>query len=178
MRRIFIGMLFVFINFNLDLGASRIGLIPSFVGNYLIYKGLHELDGLSDRFTRTIPFAKGMAIYSAICYALDIFGLSFSPWWYLVYILGLISIIFTFYISRNIILGIKDIEIAREQDLNSRLLYSLLKLQTVLSLLSFVLLETPTLLPVSAVVTFLIELAYLFIFNSTKELFYSQNTEL
>lgn len=35
MRNIFIGFLFVFLDFNLSLGTSQIGLIPDFVGYIL-----------------------------------------------------------------------------------------------------------------------------------------------
>ncbi len=38
MSDIFVGLILLFFNFNLNLGASSIGLLPSFVGAYLIWK--------------------------------------------------------------------------------------------------------------------------------------------
>ena len=69
MNNIFIGFIFVFLDFNLDLGSSRIGLIPDFIGYVLIYQGLKELSGQSRRFSNAalIRSPSAMAVYTAAC---------------------------------------------------------------------------------------------------------------
>jgi len=43
MSRIFTGFLFIFLDFNLNLGNSQIGLIPDFIGYIIMLGGLAEM---------------------------------------------------------------------------------------------------------------------------------------
>lgn len=62
MNNIFYGMLFVFLDLDLNFGDSKVGLIPDFIGYILIFVGLAELTAGKDRFSRTMPFAAAMAV--------------------------------------------------------------------------------------------------------------------
>ena len=85
--------------------------------------------------------------------------------------IGIIMMIFSFYISYNIIMGIKDIEIIKEQTLNSDQLYFAWKLLVVFSVLTYVLLIFPILAIACVVISFAIGICYLVIFNKTRKLF-------
>lgn len=167
---IFIGMLLVFLNFNINIGASQIGLIPDFVGYIIMRKGLTELFSWSDKFPRVVPYVTGMAVYSGICYALAIFGVSISL------ILGLFSTVVSLYISYSIIMGIKDIELSKAQDLHSERLYSTWKLLALFSLVTYALLFIPGLSIIVMIAAFIIGVYYLIVFNETKNLFYQHNS--
>ena len=172
MKSIFTGMLLVFLNFNLDIGAMRIGFIPTFLGYISMVRGLSELAGLSSQFSRVMPFSKGMIAYSAICYAMDLLGISSLLGVPVSFTLGLITTIVSLFISHGIILGIRDIETTRAQNLNSEQLYSTWKLLAVFSLITYMLFLVPVLAVVSIIVSFIIGIYYLFVFNKTKNLFY------
>ena len=57
MRNIFVGLLFIFLDFNLDFGTTRVGLIPDFIGYIMVFQGLKELIFLSEHFAKAKPFA-------------------------------------------------------------------------------------------------------------------------
>lgn len=78
MRNIFIGLMLVFIDFNLNIGSSQIGLIPDFAGYIVLAAGLREMAGESNMFAKAGPFASGMAVYTGIIYLMDLFGVSAS----------------------------------------------------------------------------------------------------
>ena len=180
-------MILVFLNFNLDIGAARIGLIPSFIGYYFMLKGIKDVREFSDRFNRIIPLVKGMIVFSCITYMFDLLGvttevdffyLSASDRMFFI-TLGLIPVVLSLYISYNIIFGIKDIEVIKEQSLNSNQLYKTWKLMAVFSILTFAgLLLAPVLGVVSIIINFGIMVYYLYIFNITRKLFNEQNPEL
>jgi len=174
MKNIFIGMILVFINFNLYIGHSRIGLIPTFLGYIFMLNGLSELTELSPKFSKVIPFCKGMLVYSVIVYALELFGLSSAISAPIGIVLGLVSTIVSLYISHGIIMGIMDIEAIKLQDLNSKQLYSTWKLLAIFSFAVYALLIIPVLAIVGVIITFVISVYYLFIFHKTKKLFYGE----
>ena len=188
-NNIFKGMILVFLNFNLDIGASRIGLIPSFIGYYFMLKGLQEIREFSGRFNRIIPLVTGMIVFSCITYILDLFGVTAAAEVDFFYasasdimffmILGLISVLLSLYISYNIIFGIKDIEVNKDQSLNSNHLYSTWKLMAVFSILTFAgLLLIPVLGVIGIIINLVVMVYYLYIFNNTKKLFNEQNPVL
>lgn len=175
MKKIFIGMLLVFLDFNLDIGSSRIGLIPDFLGYIYMLKGLSELIELSTRFSKVKPYVNGMAIYSGFCYAIDLFGVTSMIGEPINFALGLMATILSLFISHSIILGIKDIEVAKEQNLNSEQLYAAWKMLAVFSFILYLAYVVPALAFVCILASFIIGIFYLFRFNETKNLFYEQN---
>ena len=74
MRRILIGLVLVFLDFDIDLGARRLGLLPNLNGYGLIAAGLRELEGESGRFQRARLFAVVLCVYSAGIYAAQLLG--------------------------------------------------------------------------------------------------------
>jgi hypothetical protein len=170
MRNIFIGLLFVFLDFNLTFGASQIGLIPDFVGYILMIQGLAELQNLSPRFIKARPFALGMAVYTGILYMMDVFGIGTGS--ILSFILGLISTLISLYISYNIVMGIKDIEAMDGRDLNAQGLYSVWTVLAILSLIIYVLLIVPILNFLCMIAGLIAGIVFLVSFNRTKNLYY------
>lgn len=141
-------------------------------------KGLSKLEGFSDQFTKTKPYVKGMIVYSGINYAMDLFGI-----WSILsipcsYIWGLISTIFSLLISYKIIAGIKDIEIVNRQNLNSDQLYSTWKLLAILLLISYALYLIPVFFIICILISLVVEIYYLYVFNKTKNMFIQQNTTI
>lgn len=174
MRNIFIGFILVFLDFNLDLGNSRIGLIPDFIGYYVMIKGLEELIGESDFFIKIKPFATGMAVYSAIMYAMDLFGLSVSLG-ALTYLLAIASTAISLYISYNIVMGVIDMEEKDNIHLNGESLKSTWKLLAVFNVLTFVSILFPLGAIIIIIVTLIVSIVFLVEFNKSKNLYYDIN---
>ena len=64
MTKIFVGFLFVFLNFNFTLNDTYvINLLPDFVGFILLYMGTRELLEESPRYTTAGPWLLGLTAY-------------------------------------------------------------------------------------------------------------------
>jgi hypothetical protein len=55
MKNLFIGFIFVFLDFNLNISNSKIGLIPDFIGYLIIINGLMDMSEESTRFIKVMP---------------------------------------------------------------------------------------------------------------------------
>ena len=76
MKKIFIGLIFIFFNFNITLNATILPLLPDFVGYLLISIGAKELIGTSIKFDNVSAFAKMLTIIFIAFFVMDIFGIS------------------------------------------------------------------------------------------------------
>ena len=168
-------MLFVFLNFPINIGSLRINLIPTFIGYIFIAIGSKELDEYSNRFLEVIPYSICIGIYTAFLYVADLFeiliAIGMPAWGTLV--LDIIAKIASLLIYRGIIMGIKDIEVAREQDLNSKKLYATLRLYAVLSLILYILYFFPAVETSGVIANFAVGIYLLVLFNKSKKLFYT-----
>ena len=180
----------MFLNFNLQIGNSSLGLIPNFLGYFFMFKGLGEMVPYSDYFYKMLPYVKGMGIYSTIIYMMDLSGASALLPMILNLFLGLILIVMSLYIAYNIIMGIRDIEMGKSLNLNCDQLYFAWRLLVVFLPLPSL---TALILPLQELATmamfmgafpllgFILIIAnfgvgvYIYAFYNTKTLFYSNN---
>ena len=170
MRYIFMGVLFVFLDFNINIGASQIGLIPDFIGYIFIYLGLGELTDLNPRFEKVRPFATVMAGYTGVLYLLALMGIGTGE--VLGFILGLASTLISLYISYNIVMGIKEYETQSSRFLNAAGLYTAWTVLVILTLGSYLLFIIPILNWICIIAGLLAGIVFLVSFNKTKRLYY------
>ena len=76
MSKIFVGLLLVFLDINFTFNTTTIGLLPDFIGYFILIGGLAEMAAVNSHFGKARPFAIAMAIYTLILYILDLIGLS------------------------------------------------------------------------------------------------------
>jgi hypothetical protein len=172
MKNIFIGFIFIFLDFNLTSGNVKIGLIPDFLGYIIMVKGLVEMADESMLFMKAKPYATGMAIYTGFLYVFDLLGVSASLG-VLSYILGFISTIISLYISYNIVMGVMEIERKYNAFLNGASLKSVWTLLAVFNILSFSLLLIPGIAIIFIIVSFVVSVCFLVSFNHSKDLYYN-----
>ena len=171
MGNLFIGFILVFLDFNLNLGNSTIGLIPDFLGYIVMIKGLEQMDDESAFFMKIKPYVTGMAFYSTFLYLLDLLGVSISIG-VLTYVLAIISTVISLYISYNIVMGVIDMEGKYNTTLNGNSLKSTWTLLAVLNVLSFVTLIIPLLAIMSIIGSIIVAIIFLVTFNKSKNLYY------
>lgn len=111
MRQIFWGMLFLFLDFNITVGNSLIGLIPDFVGCIFLIRGVDLLRGESIRFVQARPWALAAAVYTGFTWLLDLLRLKLTGIFSLV--LGLGNLALSIYLSWLIVQGILQTEQSR-----------------------------------------------------------------
>ena len=167
MEKLFFGFLLTFLDFNLDLGASRIGLIPDFVGYIFLRNGLREMAEESPRFIRIRPFVTFMAFYTGTCYWMDLVGLSASLG-ALAIIPGLVSLALFLYISYTIVLGVQDMEVSYHMSFGGHTLMTAWTVAAVCQVLTFVLLFIPLLALISLITAFVAGIWFLVLFYQAK----------
>lgn len=167
MSNLFIGLLLVFLDFNLNLGNITIGLIPDFLGYIYMVKGLKELARESMNFRKVEPYASGMIIYTGILYVLDLVG--FSALGIISQLLAVISALISLYISYLCVLGVKDMEVMNKQNLNGENLLANWKVMAVCSVLSLILTFIPIINLIFVLITFAVTIGFLVHFNRSKE---------
>ncbi len=118
MKKLFWGLFFIFLNFNLSLNQHTLNILPPFVGYYLLYQGSRELEGESSLFQGICPFAVGMGIYTAILWVGDLLGVT-SGSSVIGVLLGLLATVVGLYICWALIQAVQDVEIHRGAELNS-----------------------------------------------------------
>ena len=113
MKQIFWGMFFILLNFNFTFNNYYVlGLIPAFVGYWILRRGLAELADQSGMFQKALPFTLPMGICTAILWAGDLLGI-----WNGIGIgmlTGIAVIAINYYVTYLVVEGIRELE--RERD--------------------------------------------------------------
>lgn len=120
MAKFFWGFFLIYLHFNLSFNGHTLNILPPFVGYWLLYQGLTELDGESGLFRNIRPFAVGMAVYTGVLWCGDLLGVEQVGDWktLLGVILSLLGTVVSLYVSWAIIQGVRDMENSRGVDLN------------------------------------------------------------
>jgi len=171
MRKIMVGMVFVFLDFTINMETSKLGLIPDFVGYILIVQGLSEMASESPRFGKIKGLSLAMVVYTALLYAFDLLGVILSEGLFS-WLLGLASTIISLYISYNIVMGVRDME-AGGRNLDGASLLAVWKVYAVVSLAIHLLFLVPALNILLLIAGLVLGIVFLFAFNRTKNLYYA-----
>ncbi|MGB4660769.1 MAG: hypothetical protein WBI07_16480 [Mobilitalea sp.] len=171
MKNIFIGFILIFLDFSLNLGNSKIGLIPDFIGYIIMIKGLEEMAEESNFFIKIKPFVAGMAIYSGILYFMDLIGASVSLGT-LTYLLAFMSIVVSLYISYHIVMGVIEMEGTYQTFLNGNSLKSTWQLLAIFNVLSLVSLLIPVAAIFFILASFVVAVCFLVAFSNSKNRYY------
>lgn len=173
MKNLFIGFIFVFLNFNLSLGDSSIGLLPSFVGYFFILKGLRELEGRTPYFDKLHSATTAMLTYSAILYIFDLIGIT-AKLSIFVSIFAMISVLGSLYISRSIVVGVKELETSMAYYMKGDFLFSKWKLMAFLNIVSILMLIVPIINLICIIASFVANVLFLLAFNQSKNMYYAR----
>lgn len=109
MTMILIGFLFLLFQCNLSIGDAVIGLLPSFVGYFLILAGLDELIVENKQLALLRPWVIGMGLFTGVQYAAALFGFTTTTP-LLDVMIALVESALCYWIIHRIIAGIAEIE--------------------------------------------------------------------
>ena len=114
MKKIFAGLVLLLISVNISFDIITVGLFPDFAGCILIVRGLSEIED-SVIYPKLKVFFSVLIGYTALLYAMDMFGISSALPDGLNIVLALISllcvIVGTYFLSR----GVAELERNRER---------------------------------------------------------------
>lgn len=109
MNKIFAGLIFIFLYFNIKIGGSVIDLLPDFVGYLLILAGFLELHKSETAFAKNLYYLIGFTLYEIYIYGISFFvgRVPFLP--------SLLAILFQLYTMYFIYQAIRDCEVYIEE---------------------------------------------------------------
>ncbi len=164
---IFIGLVFIILNFNLNFNEVTIGLIPNFVGYILIIKGIKEVQNFEEYFKKAIPVSVIMAVYSFVVWVMNILAVETSE--VVMLMVGIFTSILALYVKWVIIKGIALIEDKEKYDLYSDKLKILWFIMVVVDLFFYLSMYAIILEFIYIIVSFVVTLLFLFSFNKTRK---------
>ncbi|WP_304508574.1 hypothetical protein [Anaerotignum sp.] len=173
MQLLFTGMIFIFIDFSININTAVIGLIPDFVGYIFIYKGLLELTQESPHFQQALPLSKIMIAVMSVLYAMDVLSITTTSR-FLAIPLGMITTALALYTIYQIVRGVLDIEISKKIDLFGENLFFTWKMWAVFTALSTIPVLIPGLSVIFGLLSLIMAIILLGTFYKTKTQFYAQ----
>lgn len=170
MKKIFIGLLFVLLDFNLTVGSSVIGLIPDFVGGIFMLKGADELADKSDCLAKAHPWMIGYIVYSGVLYALDLLGFSASLGW-LGVLLSVVGMVLMLCITYRIVQGVCEMENRFGAKLNGAELKAIWTPLAIVEVVGYIGVIVPIVLIICVAIAFILSIIFLVRFNTAKKLY-------
>lgn len=121
MKKIALAFIFITLELYIRIGNSVVHLIPEFVGYILFYIGCREMRDYSESFSKVMPASLAMSVVYGVSFVMDLIAVSASLGFFGV-LLGFVLTGIFYYITYQIIMGITEIEYARQCFLNSDML--------------------------------------------------------
>lgn len=162
----FIGLIFIFFNFTFHAGDVGIGLIPDFIGYLLILLGFRQLRNHSMHFRKPQVLTAVMIGYSVIDYVVDLCGFesSWNPMRIIMIVLGVFALFAEFYITYEMVLGIKEAEFCTGINMRSAALLSIWKFWAAAAAAAYLMGWIPFLNTAAFFVAFVADLCFLIVF--------------
>jgi hypothetical protein len=121
MSNILVGLILMFVNINIGLGALSIDILPDFAGAYLVWKGTRELAEESQCMRELDAVLKAAIVVHALLWGFQLFGLADS-WGVVSWIFRLAAGLLNIYILYQITGGVEELEQLHSVDMGSRML--------------------------------------------------------
>lgn len=173
MRRIFIGFLFIFLSFEININSVSIGLIPSFVGYFLMLKGLDEMAPYAPRFARVRIPAFAMGIYTLLMYIWGLLGFVLPAPVIISTILGAVGTAAHLYITYHIVTAVREMEQMQRRNLAAQSLWTAWVVSAVFRFLPYLGLLQMHAGFVLTILALLTNIYFLYRFSVSKNLFYT-----
>lgn len=167
MKNFFIGMIFIFLNFNLTLNGHIIGLLPGFAGYYFVLEGIKSFNGEIPAFEKIKQLCTIMIAVYAVVYALDLLAVSLG---FLGVVIGFAMLAANLYMSFHLTEGFLYIEKTKLVDLGAADLREKWKLFCIMMCASTVLIYVPLVNIIAVIANAVFSILFLVQFNKTKNL--------
>lgn len=167
MKNFFIGMIFIFLNFNLTFNGHIIGLLPGFAGYYFVLEGIKSFNGEIPAFEKIKQLCTIMIAVYAVVYALDLLAVSLG---FLGVVIGFAMLAANLYMSFQLTEGFLYIEKTKLIDLGAADLREKWKLFCIMMCASTVLIYVPLVNIIAVIANAVFSILFLVQFNKTKNL--------
>lgn len=171
MNRLFWGLLFCLLDYELTVGTAVFEILPDFVGFFLLMKGMEELAGENSAFDKGRHWAFGMVIVSVILWIadlMDLSGMDAVGFW----ALGLAGAIVELVVLRKIVTGVGLLERENQWELGGGNLKSMWTILAVMLPLCHLLDWVPLIGTVCGAARWITGICFLGAFWGTRKRFY------
>lgn len=118
MKKIFWSIVIILLDFNLTAAGYSVGLIPDFIGFWLLSEAIIEFKEQSVYFQKVHSLTSFMIFFSLISYCLDCLSGNISNY-LLLFVIQLFYTLMCLYVIYLILLGLKDTELLKGIDLKT-----------------------------------------------------------
>lgn len=174
MQKIFIGMILILLDFNVNIGASKLDLLPDFIGYICMVKGMTEMIPESFCFEKARPVGIIMGIYFGVVFFLDLIGAS-AGFNFLAVPSAIVTTVLFLYITYLICQAVLDIEGNKKTDIGGEGLMKTWKLLAVFDGITTLLVLVGLLGSVGIlliIVDFIVYIVFLVCFKNVKNEYY------
>lgn len=171
MKKIFIGLIFIFFNFNITLDSSILPLLPDFVGYLLISEGAKEWIDASVKFDNVSAFSRLLSVIFVVFFFMDVFGIStaMAQMTLFNWTLGLVITIIELYLLYLLTLAVLDLKPRMAYPSEADRLYEIFKYHAISAAIASVLIVLiPLLALIAMIITVFFAILYIYIFNRIK----------
>ena len=171
MKRIFIGLIFIFFNFNITLGTTILPLLPDFVGYLFISLGAKELIDASIKFDNVSAFAKMLTIIFVVFFVMDVMGIStaMAQMTLFNWSVGLVITIIELYLLYLLTLAVVDLKPRMSYPSEADRLYQIFKYHAIsAAAATLFIVIVPILALFSLIVAVFFAIMYIYVFNRIK----------
>lgn len=171
MKKIFIGLIFIFFNFNITLDASILPLMPDFVGYLLISVGAKEMIDVAIKFDNVSAFSMLLTYVFGVFFVMDVMGISASIAQMTIvnWMLGLAITAIELYLLYLLTTAVVDLKTRLSNPSEADRLYQIFKYHAISAVLASLLIVIVPLLGILAmIITVFFAILYIVIFNRIK----------
>lgn len=171
MQSIFRGLLLVLLDFTVSFeNGAVLGLLPDFIGFFLIYRGLKQMVPESGHFAKARPWALGLGVYCGVLYAMDLLAVSAAIEIYS-WVLGCLGTAAGLYVTYCISRGVQETEACNSFDLNGGKLFGVWVAVALSQILAAVLVWVPVANIFATFSTLVTAIVYLTSFHQSRKLY-------
>lgn len=174
MSEMFVGMLLVFLDVNVDFNNHIFDVLPDFVGYFLMMRGLEALARESRWFAKARPVAKGMVVYSAALYAVDALAVTVYSR-FLSFCLGLPAMAASLLLGYWTVSGVREMEQLQNRDLDGEKLHSMWLYMAIIQGITYTCGWIPLVGTMGSIAALVMNICFLAAFYRTKSLYEARN---
>ena len=165
MENFFIGLVFLFLNFNITVSNHAIGLIPTFVGYIFIKRGVAEFEGKVPHFEKLKLFSKIMIAVGIVVYIMDFLAITIGGVYFIVNTAMLAANV---YASFCVTEGILYLEETKAVNLLGKETRRMWKVMVIAAAVKLVTVFVPFLNVIATLASFVCTILFLVAFNKTR----------
>ncbi len=171
MKKIFIGLIFIFFNFNVTVNAMILPLLPDFLGYLFVSIGAKEMIEKSVKFDNVSAFSRLLTVIFVVFFFMDIFGISaaMAQMTLFNWVLGFVITVIELYLLYLLTMAVLDLKERMANCAEAGRLADVFKYHAVSALVaSMFIVILPILAIIAMIIAVFFAVLYIVIFNRIK----------